>query len=254
MTNKDFLGSLSPVKKRIALYLFKGLSPEQTAKKISKENKSDLKTIGSYVTMVLDDANEKGVVFTKKEKATYVNSEKKDAGKIAVRGRVAEEVLSSKITKGIVLTLCWVKCILEKELNEKLKALKFLPCEMNLNTFIELANFISVNGLNFMLEPLKCEIGRIIRTSNKDAFAHLFLDYCGTLNTFKEEIYIAIENKIVVKGGIVWITVSRPYETGTIEQLERLVKQAGGNSYKVIWKHNYRDGMPMSTIIIKRVK
>lgn len=264
---KKFINSLSPVKKRIATYLSQGLTPELVAKKIAKENDSNLSTIKAYVTMVVELAKAKKVELAKKEKpisnkkvcdketkVPYSFDPKKNKGKIKVHNRLIEEVLDSKIKSGLVLTLSWIKCIVETELNKTLKGLEFLSCEKDENTFNLLRSEIKARKLKFMNSPIMCEIGQIIRVSGKDTFAHLFLDYCGRYNSFKEEITIAIERKIVQVDGVIWVTLSRPYETGTLERLKALVKKAGGDDYKIEFAWDYRDGMGMSTVIIRRIK
>jgi len=254
---EKFISELSPVKKRIALYMNAGFSKVDSAKKIAKENGSDFSTILSFATMVEKLAIKKGIVFSsKRKKPTYEPCTKENSAKNKVHKRVLEEVMYSKIKSGVVLTLSWINCILETLVNEKLNDLKFLSCEMDKDTFVDLEKFIEEKSLTFMKEPLRCKIGEIIKISAKNTFSHLFLDYCKGFELFKDEISIAIKNKIIVKDGIIWITVgSRSGKKGfkTEKEVLDLIEEVGGKDYKVEFKHGYRDSMPMFTVIIRRI-
>lgn len=269
-TNKkteNFINSLSPVKKRIAEKLNAGISPEKAAKQISKENGSSLANATAWTTMVVNAAEQKKIVFNEQpiqeqeEKATYSHDPEKDTSKVAIQNRIIEEIKHSKIRSGLVLTLSWIKCIVEGQIYANFPKLQFLSCELHRPTFLKLENEIKTRGLKYMLEPLRCEIGRIIRISAKDTYSHLLLDYCGHLNSFKEEIGIAIKNKIVQKDGIIWITVVARSGKGfkgfdTKQELRNLVELSGGKDYKVEHIVNYRDTdkAPMTTAIIRRIK
>lgn len=273
MKIQKFLNSLTPVKRRIALYLIFGHSPEITAKKISKENNSSLPNATAWVTMVLKAAKAKKIEFKGLKKfevsenkqtkvaeckPTYSHDPKKDFKKVSVQERLLEEVKSSGV-KGLVLTLSWIKCIVESQINSKIGGLKFLSCEQDRETFASLEREIAEKSLKFMLEPLRCEIGTIINLSAMNTFAHLFLDYCGHLTTYQNEISNAIRNKIVQKNGLIWITVTGRSGKGnkgynSKKELLELIEKVGGTDYVPKFVYSYKDEnkMPMVTVIIKR--
>ena len=106
-----------------------------------------------------------------------------------------------------------------------------------------------------MKAALFCEIGTILKISGQDKFSHLFLDYCDTLKKFASEIEMSIKNNVVVKGGLIWITVSsRKGEGVTKTELQKLVKNVGGSNYKINYTDSYKDTSPMVTMIVQRLK
>jgi hypothetical protein len=253
----------SPVKQEIADLLLSGLTKETVVSIIAKKRKvkSTQRAYGtfkSYVTMVentLNNIKKEAVIKVKKEKSVHDFS--KGDGKQRLRTRLIEEMKYSLLKNGIVLTLSSNQCILESLINKDadFKTLKFLSCECDEVIFPLLQDNIKKNNLTFMEAPLPCKIGIIIRLAGRDKFSHLFLDYCQTLQKFEEEIAIALENKIVVEGGLVWITVStRSGQVTTKTELDKLIKKHGGSDYKVECSYSYRDTVTMHSVIIRRIK
>lgn len=260
---------LSPVKSRIAEYLNKGLSREQVAKRISKENGSGLSNATAWVTMTFNELakNKKTVVAEKVAikkieitKPTYSHDPSKDIKKVEIQEKLLSYIAESNISQGIVLTLSWVKCIVESKINAKFPNLQFLSCEVDKPTFEQLENEIASRNFKFMLEPLRCKIGRIVELSARDTYSHLLLDYCGHLNSFRPEIEYALRNKIVQKNGIIWITVCSRSGKGkkgfyTRRELYELIKISGLNDYKIEFIDNYTDKgkTTMTTAMVRRI-
>lgn len=258
---------LSPVKKEIAELLISGLSKEKVVgimagrRKVSKKQRA-YGTFKSYVTMVdnmIQNYNKKEVVKIKKD---IVKSEKKlqdftegDA-KNRVKVRLVEEMLHSSIKTGPVLTLSSHQCDTELRIQKELilKTLYFISCECDGATYSVLKDNVIKNKWNFMHDILNCKIGVILRIAGKDAFSHLLLDYCKTLKEHAEEIEIAIKNKLVVKGGLIWITVSSRKGGATKTELQNIIKRAGGSDYKIECEYSYRDTGPMVSMIVRRIK
>lgn len=183
-------------------------------------------------------------------------------GKRQWRLNMAEAFRSSEKNYGIVggnvLTLCASKFILEKLLHSYFPHFKFLACEFKREVYVSLKRMIGRErnkGGNYMLNPLNVDIRTIIDVSVKNQFAHLILDFCGVLNTFSDDIKIAIEKNIVQKGGIVAITVSCNRNTGgkTEQKLRDLIDFAGKGAYEIVNEQNYNDtGTKMYALIIRR--
>jgi hypothetical protein len=268
LVSKKFNTAPIPVREQIREMLSNGMSVSDTIKAIAKRrgiksNQRAFGTMKSYVTM---EVNKMGGITTKVEVKSKAKEVKKPLDfsegvcKKRVRNRVVEEVKHSKIKKGLVLTLSWKKCILEKLINKEkeLKGLKFLSCECDEKTFDILKDNIKKNKLTFMETPLLSEIGKIIDVAKKDTYAHLFLDYCKSLQQFSSEIEKSLKNKIVVKDGLVWITVTSRVGAGhkgynTKKEFAKLLERVG-KDYKVEFTYAYKDSAPMFTAILRRIK
>ena len=261
----DFVSKLSPVKKQIGEKVIQGF----TRQKLNSMFRD------AYVSMVIKPKIGKGIAHIDKDyfdgkvytqqvvKTTYACNEKKDSQKNYLHNFIVEKLTAKEIKKKTTkrtLTLCWEQCKLELKLfkNKQTKHMGFDACEMDnsseTRTYDKLVKNIKANKWSFMKNVYLGKISDKIYKAKEGQYANLFLDYCGTFTTFKDEIYFAIKHKIVEIDGFVWITVSRMYEKDILKKLSELCNKAGGNSYNFILKNNYRDGAPMSTIIIQRTK
>lgn len=161
-------------------------------------------------------------------------------------------------------------------LNSIGRGLEFIGCERDFDTFHKLVNTIAENPkLRKYLKPYFGEIGNIIFNAKKDDFAHLILDYCGTINTFHKEIEYAIQNDLVKLNGTISITLSKngfKNNFGIVGELLRqfpegcfgedketemgvklFLNKVMKPNYKVETFFNYYDSSPMMLIIVKRI-
>lgn len=262
MNTQNFISKLSPVKGRIATLLNEGLTREQVERKVSRENKASIGNTKAWVTMVVEAAKIKKVVFgkpvtisSKGVPSPVVSKDyKKSEEKKGVRTRTVKEIIKSKIKGGLILTLSADQCLLEKEINALCKLYTFLACEILENVFSKLKENITKENLTY-IRPILSPIGEIINIAAKDTFAHVILDYCKTIKEFGGEIKTAIEKRIVQKDGIIMITLcQRAAGINTADKLKELVQEAGGNDYTIEYERGYRDGAPMFTMIIRRIK
>lgn len=268
MTPKKFISQLSPVKQRIATLLSEGFKPEQVATKVSKENGASVGNTKAWVTMVVNLAKKKKVSFSKPVSATEKKTVKVSAEPVTkttknyeiskekepVRAETVKEIKESSIKEGLILTLSADQCLTEKAIHAIKKGYKFLACEIDETVFSKLKKNIAEQELNY-IRPILSPIGEIINLAAKDSFAHVILDYCKTIKEFGGEIQTAIKKRIVQKDGIIMVTLcQRAAGINTDDVLRNLVKQAGGKDYKIEYEKGYRDGAPMFTMIIRRIK
>ena len=192
--------------------------------------------------------------IAKKVSTTKEKDYSEGEGKKSVRNFTVRFMEESFLTEGLVLTLSWYKFLLEKEITKALPKLKFIACELDKSVFKKMLETIESEKLSFVQAVIRSEIGVIIRMSAPNTFAHLLLDYCGTIKSFGSDIRVAIENNIVKVGGTIMITLSqRNGGKNTPQQLRNLVAKAGGKNYTVILEKPYRDTDVMITFIVKRI-
>lgn len=144
-----------------------------------------------------------------REKNTYANhggSFKQEA-----RDKMVNAISRVDSPMGTILTLPSFTCALELQLLNRIgRGLKFIGCERDFDTFHKMVNKIAEESkLRNTIVPRFGEIGDIIYNAKENEFAHLILDYCGTINTFHKEIEYAIQNDLVEVGGTISITLSK---------------------------------------------
>lgn len=249
----------SKVKRDIAKrILLNGESRERIIKELSKGRKNTVNA-QAFVTMV-----ENIIEQCKKKIKVKTNYDGKE--KIIVRHAFNYNVLGSKLLTGMVLTLSSWECIMEKKLHEAFKGLFFMACEKEGFVFEDLVKTIEDEKLHY-ISPMKTDVGAIINKLGRNSLAHAILDYCITLQSVENDIKTIMNKNIVKQGGLILITVAqRNAEKGynTKEELNKLINDNGGNKYKVVYEKGYSEkgnrekgvkkGMPMLTIIVKRIK
>ena len=201
--------------------------------------------------------------------------------------KIMTSFLANSKVKGLILTLPYIYCIIEKAINKTNKNLRFLGVECIKDTFKKMKKVIEKENL-----PIKPYFGKIqdkIFGAKENAYAHLILDYCGCLSTYLDEIRYVFRNKIVKKHGYVCMTFSVPIISNVGNH--KLVKDNGryecnnkndnrtlcekgihetickvmGEDYDIVEIFKYNDtkidkkgklhrGMPMILIIVKRIK
>ena len=73
-------------------------------------------------------------------------------------------------------------------------------------------------------------INETLMREKRDRYAHLFLDYCGTLGTNIDAINYVLKNKLVKRGGLIWITLCTRDRKGIriTQKLPQLLKKYSG--------------------------
>jgi hypothetical protein len=209
----------------------------------------------------------------KTPKPFWNNREKKNDGRL----KTVSYITKSKNKGNKILSLPAEFCILEKLILKK-RHFDFVACEYDSDVFSRLVANIKHEKLPIVAH---CSpIGTLIRCAKENEYAHLILDYCGSLNKFHEDIAIAIRNNIVEVGGTISVTLSvrfRGEDDGTcfINDMTKYVPEKdrknrksiiafemlmNANSYKnyvIEETFSYKEGqgaMPMLLVIIRRVK
>lgn len=134
-----------------------------------------------------------------KFKTIYSDCKKK------ARNFIVNQVLKKK---GKILSLCGERMIIEQMIyDKKPRGYSFDMVEYNkklmkriLRKSADLSIFNNINSFY-------CgEILDLIKKANKDEYAHLILDYCGTIDRFHRDVQTAILKNIVQVGGSISIT------------------------------------------------
>jgi len=136
----------------------------------------------------------------------YTNS--KGIGKERVRNRVNNLILRSKVDNPLILTLPGEYWIWEKSLLSVLPSAKFVGVERDSrivkNTVLNSVDIITSISAIYN-EPLS----NILHSSLENSFSHIIMDYCCTINTVIDEISYTIDNNLVMRDGIISITLSK---------------------------------------------
>ena len=209
-----------------------------------------------------------------KEKGFSGCGEKKDLA----RERMCVYTMLSGLTNGLCFSFTHRKAELEKTLLKFLPDLNFIGIECEKGVYKDMVRTIKKDNL-----PIKPYFGYatdILKNSNSDRFAHLYLDYCGTLFNNADDILYTLQNDLVQKNGLICITACRTTRLGkgrwfdewkncgdfgtNIEDNRTTCDKANENfihkliplgcKYKLINIMKYRDTSDMCLYIIQRIR
>ena len=244
---------------------------EEKAKDVLKKHKVKIRDLKNRIKNSASVQQEK----KQKEKNTYANhggSFKQEA-----RDKMVDAISRIDSPMGTILTLPSFTCALELQILNRIgRGLKFIGCERDFDTFHKMVNKIAEETkLRNTVVPRFGEIGDIIYNSKENEFAHLILDYCGTINTFHKEIEYAIQNDLVEVGGTISITLSknglgnnvgivgdllRQFPEGTFSGeketemgIKLFLNKVMKSNYVVETFFNYCDTSAMVLVIVRRV-
>jgi len=199
---------------------------------------------------------------------TYTNGD--GIEKERVRNILANEVEASGVV-GKYLGLPFYTADFEKKIYNRIPTMSFVGCETERNTFLLREKYNRMH--DFPMEMHNCELSKMIRNSEPNAYAHVFLDYMGGLHKFKNEILEAMDRQIVQIGGTLAITIQNaqryglvrevsPYarkldnRTASTKMIDRFICDAKGDDYELLSNNYYKDNghVGMNLIILKRIK
>lgn len=122
-----------------------------------------------------------------------------------------EKMIEACKVQGITPTLPFSSCELEKQfLAKKGKGFDFIGCERDLDTFGDMVNTIREDKvLKKAITPYFGLIGDLLKNANENEYANIILDYCGVLDTFKDEIKDVIDRDLMQVGGAMCVTLSK---------------------------------------------
>lgn len=213
------------------------------------------------------------------EKQTYKVgnfTNKTGNGKNKARRAMTKAIKESGVKKGTILTLPSTTWSLEKMIRENVaKAFNFLAVENDFENYVVMRRM----GKNYGRgnKYYEGEIGDKILGASEGEYAHMMLDYCGQLETYKKEIVHAIMNNLVVVGGTIAVTVGAARDGGDhIKKVNEYRMDVTGEEYNVTDNYQYittffefitalsgfemvqtvryADTYPMMLVIIKRTK
>jgi hypothetical protein len=256
-----------------------------TNKEIAENRKIDVRKLAGQITALkrkgLLSGEAKAEVKGKKVNHklpntvtnTYSNANGKN--KETARNKMVTGVHESGLT-GTILTLPHVACTIEKKILTNNNGYNFIGCELDKTTYNGMRQTIRRERLP--IEPHHGKISDMIYGVEENTYAHLILDYCGTIPTFAKEIQYAINNDIVKVGGTIAVTVTKrgnsdpnnvvkklanittnntKDERGEVEKgIEAFFHKVTGWNYIIQEFFTYQDKgkAPMMLIRIKRVK
>jgi len=209
------------------------------------------------------------------KKQKYVVGEYNNAsgmGKAEARAKMVFDIKKSPTKNFNILSLPADNCLIEKKiLKEVSSKYNFIGCEYKENVYFKLLNTIAKEKIR--MSAHLGSVSDIIYKSKENEFAHIVLDYCGTFQTFQNEIAYAIQNKLVEVNGTISITISER-DSGEYNLMNRINEIAPskdndlkinhniktylsiicGMNFKVETSFRYNDtGANMSLFVLKRL-
>lgn len=195
--------------------------------------------------------------------------------KNTARAIMTDAIAATSLLSGAILSLPSYTCELEFQLVKKVsKKFEFDLVEYKPSTYRKMLKKVDELKLGRKVRmTYKGNMGDMIARSRKNEYSHLVLDYCGMVSTFASEIAMAMENKIVKRGGLILLTLANrsnkwgsdfmaKYGDTVLDAITKFITEVGGNSYKIQQMHPYRSedskggkrGANMVLIAIKRIR
>lgn len=203
-----------------------------------------------------------------KENNTYTNGDGTE--KERVRNILANEVEASGVV-GKYLGLPFYTADFEKKIYNRIPTMSFVGCETERHTFLLRKKYDILN--DFPMEMHNCELITMIRNSEPNTYAHVFLDYMGGLHKFGSEIVETMDRQVVQIGGTLAITIQNaqryglvreasPYarkldnRTASSKMIDKFICDVKGDDYELLSNNYYKDNghVGMNLIILKRLK
>jgi hypothetical protein len=241
----------------------------------------------AHVTMVAKDIEKVSggkVLITKKQSKFIKIGTKEFDGKLLnkekVRVATVEQIIKSSDNTGTILSLpalFELETKLFKNNQLKVKELNVIGCEFNptvqvghnkrikqIRKALKKIKYLSGRVLDILETP----IGTMIKMAIEGNYAHAILDYCGNITTYKNEIKLALDKKIVKVGGIIMVTCTK-YDRlkSGVNAINDLLELANGNkNYKIEEiegekvfeytdiKNGGKHGTAMVAMIVRRIK
>jgi len=206
---------------------------------------------------------------------TYKNT--KGKSKQRVRGIVNNYILESNIENPLILSLPGEYWVWERELLKIVPSARFIGVEQDGDISYK-ATLNSIDIISNVVAVYNETLSRVLQSFSSNSLSHIIMDYCCTINSVVDEIEYTLANDIVVKNGIIAITLSKTniarntlmkFVSNSIPR--NVIQIEGSNStvatklimshiiinnlnYKLIDVIEYYDTSAMIVFIVKRIK
>ena len=206
---------------------------------------------------------------------TYKNT--KGKSKQRVRGIVNNYILESNIENPLILSLPGEYWVWERELLKIVSSARFIGVEQDGDISYK-ATLNSIDIISNVVAVYNETLSRVLQSFSSNSLSHIIMDYCCTINSVVDEIEYTLANDIVVKNGIIAITLSKTniarntlmkFVSNSIPR--NVIQIEGSNStvatklimshiiinnlnYKLIDVIEYYDTSAMIVFIVKRIK
>jgi len=267
-----------PTKEEIQKYILENYK-KYTNEKIAEDLGVPIRKVAGNVVglirkglLVSDNSKPKKKAKLSDTGNTYSNANGENKQK--ARERMEVSVTTSGVT-GTVLTLPHIECKIEKMILAKDSSFNFIGCEIDKPTFKAMNKTIKKENL-----PIESHLGMIsdkIYGADSNTYAHMILDYCGSIVSFDKELRYTIQNNLVKVGGTISVTFNKRghynpdniiknlantvknYEDlrGEMDRgIEAYFHKLVGFDYTITEIFNYKDKgkSPMVLVRIKRVQ
>lgn len=244
------------------------------AKKPKKKSKKEVVTnVTNFNNCVIENLTINNV--PEKKQGEYRNGEGKNKKEAKIK--MQEYIIATNI-QGHIGTLTNLFVDMETAIFNAMPNCTFTTVERELPIYEQIRRKFKNCGL-----PIKCKFGQfssILYGEDSNTYAHLIMDYCGSLPEIGKELEYTIDNNLVGVGGIIALTTTKSNRRGSGEnwdfitslsdkktinankdfrckseiQNERYLYSILGKNYKIIEVFHYRDDSAMTLNIIKRIK
>jgi hypothetical protein len=186
------------------------LSKNQLAKKLGckvSRIERNLLAITKLEANIIDINKDIKTILAKGKKRntnTYTNSN--GINKELARLKMVSGVLNSGLN-GKILSLPYSTWVIEQKITDKTNAYNFLGVECHKQTYNDMKK--TIKGTNLPFEVFHGKAEQKIYGVESNTYAHMILDYCGTLPTVMNEIEYALDKKVLQVGGKMYVTLSK---------------------------------------------
>ena len=126
------------------------------------------------------------------------------------RQLIAEAIMETKRQSSNILTLPAAEWIMEKKILKKKPGYKFTAVERQKETYQQMLKNLANNDmlLNSVISIENKSVGEVTVNDKEDTYSSMILDYCGTIDSFYDEIDDIMKRNLVKKDGCITITLS----------------------------------------------
>ena len=186
------------------------------------------KVSGSIAALKRTGKIEHKAIGKKKAKKKSTNTYTNESGENKQLARIKmEHVVTKSGVTGTILTLPHIGCTIEKMVLLRNPKMDFIGCEIDKPTYNGMVNTVRKQKL-----PIKTHFGAIseqIYGVDSDTYAHMILDYCGSIVSVNKEVQYVFNNDLVKVGGTVSITFSKRGHTDPNNIIKQLAQTVSNN-------------------------
>jgi len=184
---------------------------KELAKLVGFDSYHPLVSIYSYLNIQKETPKAKAPKYIpkiKEAKNTFTNY--CGSGKEHARNLIADAIMETKRQGSNILTLPADTWIMEKNILKQKPGYKFTGVERDKETYLKMVKNMIDNPIlsESVIDMANKSIEELIVNNGEDTYSSAILDYCGTIDTFFDEINDIMKRNLIKKGGYITLTLS----------------------------------------------